>query len=96
MTSDPPTIDISAYPDVVALARRVGRGGDPRVLAVNGKEVALIIPLNSRRRVRRRPSAADIAAFHSSAGSWADVDVDTLLENIKESRSQPPKPAVEL
>ena len=37
-------------------------------------------------------SETDLSAFRSAAGSWADVDVDVLLERVRESRSQPGRP----
>lgn len=37
-----------------------------------------------------------LAAFLSAAGSWADVDTETLKAQLRASRDMPPRPAVDL
>jgi predicted nucleic acid-binding protein len=45
----------------------------------------MIVPLptgGARRLKPRRLSAEDIAAFRAAAGTWADVDVESLLADL--------------
>lgn len=44
----------------------------------------------------RPKSEEDLAAFRSAAGSWSDVDTDTLLANIYASRKLSSRPPVAL
>ena len=83
---------IERQPDEVAAT------GRPRSLRRGGREVAVLRPARSARRLRRRePSPADVEAFRMSAGSWKDnVDVEQFLKNIYESRDRPSRPPVEL
>jgi PHD/YefM family antitoxin component YafN of YafNO toxin-antitoxin module len=38
----------------------------------------------------------DLAAFRAAAGSWAEVDTDTFLADVYESRHRPSRPPVQL
>jgi hypothetical protein len=38
----------------------------------------------------------DFEAFRAAAGSWADVDTDTFLADVYESRHRPSRPPVQL
>jgi hypothetical protein len=91
-------IDISHVPDLLRLAEEVAISGKPRVLRRDSEDVAILMPLRPtiRRRSPRKKTAADHEAFLASAGSWADVDTDKLLENIYESRRTPDRPPVDL
>jgi hypothetical protein len=47
------------------------------------------------RRSRKR-TKADYEAFRAAAGSWKDEDVDTLIQNVYESRRSSSRPPIEL
>jgi antitoxin (DNA-binding transcriptional repressor) of toxin-antitoxin stability system len=91
------SIDITDVPDLLRVAEEVRRAGEPRVLRKDGKEVAMVVPLpRPRKRRSKKPTEADIEAFRSAAGGWADIDTDKLIENIYESRRISIRPPVEL
>ena len=93
MASELAPIDISSMPDLARLADEVRSTKKPRRLRRNNEDVALLVPATPAKRHRAKAvSPADDAAFLASAGSWKDVDTDTLLANISESRrsSRPP------
>lgn len=52
--------------------------------------------MSTHRVPRKKHTAADLAAFLSSAGGWAGVDTDGFLEDIYESRDRLPGPSVRL
>jgi hypothetical protein len=90
-------VDITAVhdlPDLVRLVEEVGVTGMPRRITRGSEEIAVLVPAVSRRRRRRTRdyTDADWKAFRASAGSWKDVDTDTLIADIYESRrsSRPP------
>ncbi len=92
-------IDISNTPDLLRLAEEVAESGKPRVLRRADEDVAVLLPIKKpapRRRTGRKKTTEDYAAFRSSAGGWKDVDVDTLLEDIYESRNISTRPPVDL
>jgi hypothetical protein len=41
-------------------------------------------------------SPAQLAAFLSAAGGWADLDTETLKAQLRASRDMPPRPPVDL
>jgi len=41
----------------------------------------------------KKPTAEDYEAFRGAAGSWADIDTDTLIENIYRARGEGTRPA---
>jgi hypothetical protein len=59
-------------------------------------EIIVLQPAQVKAKLSKGKTAADHEAFLSSFGGWSDVDVDTFLNNIYESRRMLPKPAVEL
>jgi len=61
-------------------------------------EVAVLKPVRIRksRRRGRKVTAADHEAFLSAFGGWSDVDVDTFIENVYESRRKSSQPPVQL
>lgn len=90
------TIDVTDNPEVLRLAEEVRRDGEPRVLQRDGEDLAVVMPLPGRKTHLKKPTAADIEAFRSAAGGWADIDTDKLVENIYESRRNSVRPPVEL
>ncbi len=91
------SIDITNTPDVLRLANEVARTGLPHVLKRDNEEVALITPLStaSKSRKKRAKSKEDFEAFRSSFGSWPDFDVDKFHKDREESRKLN-RPPVEL
>jgi type IV secretory pathway VirJ component len=89
MSREPKTIDVTDTPEPLRLAEEVHSTHKPRLLRSAEQELALLIPV----RAPGRPTTeADLAAFRSAAGGWADIDTDQLLEDFRESRrlSRPP------
>jgi hypothetical protein len=64
------------------------------VKKADGSQVALR-PLPVARR-RRRKTKSDLEAFRAAAGSWEDMDTDSLIEHIEESRRLSSRPLVTL
>lgn len=91
-------INIDDAPELVRLAREVRATREPRVLRHAGEDLAVLTPLASapKRRRGRTRTLADLEAFHSSAGSWREVDTDRLIADIDASRERSTKPPVEL
>jgi hypothetical protein len=91
-------IDIGGLPELVTLAEEVRATNEPRVLRCGSEDIAKIVPLRAGpgRRRRAAKTTADYDAFISSAGGWADVDVDAFLKANRESRDRSSRPAVEL
>jgi len=93
-------VAIDDLPEVESLAEEVRATNEPIVLRRKGKDVARIVPLESRttagRKTRRPKTAADMAAFLSSAGSWSNFDADAFLKAVRESRDIQSRPVPEL
>jgi hypothetical protein len=89
------SMDVDAMPEVLRLAKDVAAGGRPRSLLLDGKEIAVLLPVTPRPR-RRVPTEKEAEAFRAAAGSWRDVDTDRLLTDIYTSRDAPPAPPVDL
>jgi hypothetical protein len=91
-------IDISAVPELLNIAEEVRRTKEPRLLRRASEDMAILMPIKTihKRRTSVAKSKADIEAFRSAAGSWADVDTDKLVEEIYESRRHSSRPPVEL
>jgi hypothetical protein len=87
-------IDVADSPDLARVAEEVRATNVPRVLSRNSEPIAVVVPVRGR-RTRKGPSAADIAATMSAAGSWADVDTEALKRQLREARSDH-RPAREL
>ncbi len=101
MARAPQPIDISADPTLMRLAEEVATSGTPRVLRRDGEDVAVLMPVRSRRPLRRLrrgvKTEADHAAFLASAGAWADlVNTDQLKADIAASRAASSRPPIEL
>jgi hypothetical protein len=94
MASDGRVIDITNFPELVRIAEEVRASGKPRILRRDGEDLAILRP--TRKRAWRSPSKADYEAFLSSAGSWKDVDTDTFVAQVYESRQRSSRPPVNL
>jgi len=93
MAEQPKSTDISDVPDILRLAEEVRRAGEPRVLRGDGEDLDMVVPMPRPRKTRlKKPTAADYAAFRSAAGSWADIDTDTLIEDIYRARGEGTRP----
>jgi hypothetical protein len=93
------SVDISNFPALVELVEEVASSGKPRLLRRDSEDVAVLMPLlpaSTPRRKSRAKTRADYEAFLTSAGSWANVDTDTLVEDIYESRRASTRSPVEL
>ncbi len=85
----PPTpIDITNIPELVRIAEEVEKTKKLRKHMRDNEPVALITPVRPAREAQKRTvkTKADYEAFRAAAGSWKDVDTDTLLKNIYEDR----------
>jgi hypothetical protein len=90
-------LDVTNRPELLALAQEVSASGRPRLLRRNGETLAMLVPVTTSRRSRkRRKTKADYEAFLSAAGSWSDVDTDELLATIYESRDRSLRPTLDL
>lgn len=94
---DTEPIDISGMPELSKLVDEARRSKE-RVLLRSGDDiVAEIVPVGtSTFRPTKVRTPEGRRAFLAAAGSWKDVDVDRLLEDIYESRRLSTKPPVDL
>lgn len=93
MAEQPKSIDISDVPEILRLAEEVRRAGEPRVLRRDGEDLAMVVPMpRPRKTPLKKPTAEDYAAFRGAAGSWADIDTDTLIEDIYRARGEGTRP----
>lgn len=87
------SIDISDVPEILRLAEEVRRAGEPRILQRDGEDLAMVVPLPpAGKRILKKPNAEDYAAFHRAAGSWADIDTDTLIDDLYRARREGTRP----
>ena len=58
-------IEISKYPELVRIAKRVRKSGKPSILRRNGEALAVVKPMKSRRKKasRTQPVTRDDAIF---------------------------------
>jgi len=89
-------INIASLPDLLRLAEEARNDNRTFVLVDNGEEIARLTPTTKAQGRSRHPSAADVEAFRSAAGSWKDVDVDKFLADNYESRRVSTSDRVEL
>ncbi len=93
MAEQPKSIDISDVLDILRLAEEVRRVGEPRVLRRDGEDLAMVVPLPRAKTSRfKKPTEADLEAFRSAAGGWADIDTDALIEGIYRAREEGTRP----
>jgi hypothetical protein len=88
-------IDVSDEPDLKDLAEEVARSGVGLILQENGRMLATVSPVAGSKFKPSKKTKAELEAFWSSAGSWADVDVDEFMKYVYEGR-QSSKPPVDL
>ena len=90
-------LDVSGNAELLKLAESVAQSGDSVVLADCERDLATIEPVapTPKRVIPRHLSPDDVEAFNSSAGGWADVDVDEFMVHVYEGRSRA-KPRVDL
>lgn len=74
-------------PELARLAQEVEATKKPRMLTRNNKTVAILMPVDKRKRQKSRTRRnIDYDAFQAAFGSWHDVDTVTLLKNIYADR----------
>src|SRR6266568_3355240 len=74
---------ITTYPDLLHLVEEVNTTKQPRILKRDSETVAVLMPVATAIQPKKRTKTkADHEAFLASAGSWKDVDTETLLKNI--------------
>ena len=78
--------------DLARIFDRVISEGTSVVIEKEDGELVEVKPVTSTKLGKRTKTKEDYEAFLSSAGSWADVDVDSFLKDNYESRklSRPP------
>jgi hypothetical protein len=97
-------MDISHSPDIKNLAEEVERTGKARSLKRGDQEIAKVIPVKQRAKRVSIHSESNVqtadpiwanynpqqasAALQASVGALAHVDVDELLTDLREQRSQ--------
>ena len=88
-------IDVYKVYELKRLAKEVVETGEALVLCDRDIDLAVISPVKPTSRTRRRvreQAAADVDAFHSSAGSWADVDVEAFMKYVYDARDRGVRP----
>jgi len=92
------SLDISDIPELLRLAEEVRATNEPRMLTRDNEDLAVVMPVGTRpaKRHRKTPSEEDLEAFRSAAGGWKDIDTDTLVQNIYESRRISIRPRIDL
>ncbi len=84
-------------PDLARIVEEVEATKKPRELRRENKTVAVIMPARrAPAKKMREKTKADYEAFKSAAGSWKDVDTDTLIKHIYEQRRRSNKPPIEV
>jgi len=86
-------VDVSNNLELLSLAEEVARTGETIVLQKDSKDLATVVPTTGAPKWRpTKPTEADVTASRSTAGSWADVDVEEFMRYVYEGRrsSKPP------
>jgi hypothetical protein len=87
------SVDITRAPDLLRLAEAVQATKTPRVLRRDDEDLAVLMPIRPRRRIKRTPTKADLDAFLGSAGSWRSlIDLDEFKQHVAESRGSSRRP----
>ena len=89
-------ISFDEFSDNLArIFERVVSEGESIVIEKGEGELVEVKPVTSAKPRRRVVTREDDEAFLSAAGGWADVDIDTFLKDVYESRKSS-RPPVEL
>lgn len=98
MAAERHVIEVDEYPELVRLVNEVRTLGSVTILRQNGKDVAILEPLESSTRRRRRVDPEKLRdALLATAGGWKDiVDTDQLIADIYAARDLPQRPLPEL
>ena len=95
MATELTPIDVRQVPELAHLVDEVRATRKPRRITRDNEDVAVLVPVApTTRRRPRRPTAADLAAFHAAAGSWKDhLDPDTFKRERQELQvdDKPPR-----
>src|SRR5450755_2088113 len=91
-------IDISNLPDLLRVAKEVQVSKTPGVLKQRNEAVAILMPaeaafLSSRKHTQTH---SDYTRLRKIAGSWKQVDTDTLLHDIYADRKRSNPPLIKL
>ena len=71
-------VDAGADSVLERVALAVRSSGQAAIIRIGDEEVAAIVPVR-KRRGKRTPTPADVAAFQAAAGAWRDtVDVESF------------------
>ncbi len=90
------TIEISNMPEVLRIVDEVRKSKTPRILSRRRKALAVLRPLEDKRKRAKSKAKKKFEAFLASAGSWKDVDTDKLIKDIYESRKISFRPPIQL
>ena len=73
---------------LLRLVEEVNTTKQPRLLKRESKTLAMLMPVGTaiKPRKSKAKTKADDEAFRSAAGSWKEVDTDSLLKNIYADR----------
>jgi antitoxin (DNA-binding transcriptional repressor) of toxin-antitoxin stability system len=88
-------VDIADSDGIAALADAVSRSGHEHLLCREGEVLARVVPERAPGERHPSPTADDRAAFLASAGGWADIDADELIERIYDQRRASVRPPFE-
>ena len=107
MASQARTIDISDVGDLGILVEEIRISQTSRILRRDGEDVAILTPLTRTAKPRdgrvgrpRAPTKREVAdsraAIRSAAGSWQDIDVEKLKDELRRQRAVATRPSVDL
>ena len=80
--------------DLLRVLEEVRGDRQPRIVEKEGKTVAAVIDIGDLDKVLTTPpTAEDIKAAFAVAGSWSDVDAESLKRSIYDGRRTGSRPA---
>lgn len=92
--ADRKSVDISDMPDILRLVNEAASLDQPLVLRRGAKVVATVSPVFDDDNGHL--TADQIESLRAAAGSWADLDADTFLEQVRSDRDNSDRPIAEL
>ena len=96
MAQELESIDVTDVPELRRVAEEVRDSREPRVLRAGDEDVAVVIPITTKRRRNRARTQADYDAVLAAAGGWKGlVDGEQLKKDLEEARGSD-RPVVEL